>query len=145
MHMLGERHGDVRRDHVFVDKDSDHWRWIDFDYNFEFRENPYGLDLFGLGNILAYVVARGDITRHWIKQNRPQACDSLDGDDFSPVIKIRVMNLKKVFPYLPERLNRVLMHFAAGSRVFYQRVEELLEELLPAIEELPKGGDKEGA
>ncbi|MEW5912526.1 MAG: serine/threonine protein kinase [Thermodesulfobacteriota bacterium] len=145
LHRQGERHGDVRRDHVFVDQDSGTWRWIDFDYNFDFRENPYGLDLFGLGNILAYAVARGEVTLYWIKRQRPELVDGLSADDFSPIIKNRLMNLGKFFPYLPRRLNNVLLHFSAGSRLFYQRVEELLEELGPALEDLPRPAPEEAS
>ena len=67
----------MRRDHLFVDKDSGAWSWIDFDYNFEFKQNPYGLDLFGLGNVLTYAVARRDVTYHRVREEfprRPRAC-----------------------------------------------------------------------
>lgn len=138
LHNQGERHGDVRRDHVFIDRESKSWRWIDFDYNFEFKENPYGLDLFGLGNVLVYAVARGEITFHGLKSEHPELIKDLIVEDFSPVIKNRLMNLRKIYPYLPRRLNNVLLHFSAGSPLFYQRVEELLEELGPAVEELPQ-------
>jgi hypothetical protein len=139
LHNQGERHGDVRRDHLFVDRDSGAWSWIDFDYNFEFRQNPYGLDLYGLGNVLAYAVARRDVTHHVVRENYPQAGDALVSDDFSPVIRNRVMNLKKVYPYLPTSLNNVLLHFSRGAGVFYERVEEMMAELTPAIAELPQG------
>lgn len=137
LHSQGERHGDVRRDHLFVDADSGDWPWIDFDYNFEFRQNPYGLDLFGLGNVLTYAVARRDVTYHTVREEYPQAAEDLQPDDFSPVIKNRLMNLKKIYPYLPASLNNVLLHFSSGAAVFYERVEELMAELTPAIAELP--------
>ncbi len=139
LHAQGERHGDVRRDHVFVDVDTGHWPWIDFDYNFEFTANPYGLDLYGLGNILAYMVACQEVTFHWIKQEHPGAIGGLTAEDFSPVMKNRLMNLKKLYPYLPDSLNNVLLHFSAGASVFYERVEELMADLRPAIAELPPG------
>lgn len=143
LHRQGERHGDIRRDHVFVDQDTGHWRWIDFDYNFEMSENPFGLDLFGLGNVLIYAVAQGDPTVHGIRHSRPELLDELEPGDFSLVIKNRLVNLRKLHPYLPLRLNRVLMHFAASAPVFYTRVEELLSDLAPAVDELPgpEGGE----
>ncbi|MCB2193469.1 MAG: hypothetical protein KQI62_17980 [Deltaproteobacteria bacterium] len=139
LHNQGERHGDVRRDHLFVDSDSGSWSWIDFDYNFEFKQNPYGLDLFGLGNVLAFAVGRRDLTHYWVRREFPEAAEELRPEDFSPVIKNRLMNLKKVYPYLPDSLNNVLLHFSRGSGVFYERVEELMAELTPAIAELPQG------
>jgi hypothetical protein len=143
LHAHGERHGDIRRDHLFLDNQSGLLRWIDFDYNFDFRENPFGLDLFGLGNVLCYVVGRGIPTLHELKKNHDPALERLDTGDLSPVIPSRVFNLKKLFPYIPEALNRVLMHFSAAAPVFYESVPELLADLLPAITQLP-GGQEPG-
>ncbi len=137
LHAHQERHGDIRRDHLFVETGSGQFRWIDFDYNFEFRESPYGLDLFGLGNVLCYVVGRGIPDLHDLKRNRPEVLERLDTGDLSLVIPNRVFNLRKVYPHLPERLNLVLMHFAAASEVFYESVEEILADLLPALDDLP--------
>lgn len=138
LHGQGERHGDIRRDHIFVHSRDQHWVWIDFDYNFDFKQSPFGLDLFGLGNVLCYVVGRGIPTLHQIKRQSPQTLDRLDTGDLSPVIPNRVFNLKKLYPYLPEELNRVLMHFAASAPIYYERVEEMIEDLRPAIAKLPQ-------
>jgi hypothetical protein len=137
LHAHQERHGDIRRDHLFVERGTGQWRWIDFDYNFEFHESPYGLDLFGLGNVLCYVVGRGIPTLHELKKSRPELLERLDTGDLSLVIPSRVFNLRKVYPYIPEKLNRVLMHFAAAAEVFYENVGEILADLLPALDELP--------
>ena len=142
LHSQGERHGDVRRDHVFVDLDSGHWPWIDFDYNFDFMANPFGLDIYGLGNILWFVVACREVTTHWLKSAHPETLERLGVEDCSPILKNRLMNLKKLYPYLPASLNNVLLHFSAGATVFYERVEELLAELEPAIAELPSGEER---
>ncbi|MCB2228058.1 MAG: hypothetical protein KQH53_15365 [Desulfarculaceae bacterium] len=139
LHRRGERHGDVRRDHVLADAASGQWSWIDFDYNYDFMANPFGLDIYGLGNILWFAVGCQEVTSHWLKQERNPALERLRDEDYSPVLKNRVMNLKKVYPYLPDGLNNVLLHFSAGSPVFYERVEELMAELVPAIEQLPQG------
>ena len=61
LHEHGEKHGDVRRDHVYVDAESGLFRWIDFDYNFVHGENIYSLDVFGLGNIIVYLAGMGDL------------------------------------------------------------------------------------
>ena len=44
----GEKHGDIRRDHIIIDRESGNYRWIDFDFNYRHRENIYGYDLFGI-------------------------------------------------------------------------------------------------
>ena len=43
LHAQGEKHGDIRRDHLFIEYGTGQYRWIDFDYTFDFHENPYGL------------------------------------------------------------------------------------------------------
>jgi hypothetical protein len=47
-----------------------------------------------------------------------------------------VVNLRKIFPYIPEDLNRVLMHYSAASEVFYESVPELLADLEPCLDAL---------
>ncbi len=62
LHAQGQVHGDVRWDHILIDEQTGLFRWIDFDYTYHFPEHPFGLDLFGLGNILAAVVGKGPIS-----------------------------------------------------------------------------------
>ncbi|MFH1036130.1 MAG: serine/threonine protein kinase [Pseudomonadota bacterium] len=143
LHGQGERHGDIRRDHIYIHSQNRSWIWIDFDYNFDFKESPFGLDLFGLGNVLCYVMGRGIPTLHQIKQQSPEVLNRLDTGDLSLVIPNRVFNLKKIYPYLPEELNRVLMHFAAATPVYYERVEEIIDDLRPALAQLPQPGEEE--
>jgi hypothetical protein len=57
LHEHGLVHGDVRWDHILFDREMKRYRWIDFDYFFP--ENPFGVDLFGIGKILAYVIGKG--------------------------------------------------------------------------------------
>ncbi|MEJ2033232.1 MAG: serine/threonine protein kinase [Deltaproteobacteria bacterium] len=59
IHARGMRHGDIRRDHLFVEYDTGLFRWIDFDYDFYLPERPFALDIFELGNLLMYIVGRG--------------------------------------------------------------------------------------
>lgn len=137
LHERGERHGDIRRDHLFVETATKNWRWIDFDYNYDLQVNPFGVDLFGLGNVLCYVIGAGIPDTHSLKRENPAVLELLEPGDMSLVLPHRVFNLRKVYPYLPEELNRVLMHFAAATPVFYEHVEELLAELRPALDKLP--------
>lgn len=137
LHGHGERHGDIRRDHIFEHSGDGSWIWIDFDYNFELAESPFGLDIFGLGNVLCYLTGRGIPTLPMLKRERPEALEGLDTGDLSLVIPNRVFNLKKLYPYLPEELNRVLMHFSASAPVYYERVEEIIADLRPVLGQLP--------
>jgi hypothetical protein len=133
LHAHGEKHGDIRRDHLFIEYGTGRYRWIDFDYTFDFHENPYGLDIFGLGNILIYCAGKqvwnmGNLSEGGFSD---ETLNGLDRGDHSLVIRNRVVNLRKLFPYIPAELNNVFMHFSQQTEVFYDTVEEFLDELRP--------------
>lgn len=132
IHANGLRHGDIRRDHLLVEYDTGLFRWIDFDYDFYLPERPFSLDLFELGSILLYLVGCGnfypeDVLAHQ-KMGR-KVLNLLDDNDISLLAKNRIVNLKKLFPYIPKRLNDIGMHFAKGTPVFYDTVTELADDL----------------
>jgi hypothetical protein len=129
LHEHGEKHGDIRRDHILIDRESGHYRWIDFDYNYRHRENIYGYDLFGIGNILAFLVGMGDVLLLDLKKKSHPSLCTLNEEDMNLVFRNRVANLKKIYPYIPEPLNRVLMHFSRGTNWFYETVAQLLDDL----------------
>ena len=66
---------------------------------------------------------------------RVSAC--LEANDFSLLFPHRVINLQKLFPHIPDQLNHVLLHFSRGAEVFYERTEELLEDLRSCEAMLP--------
>ncbi|MBF0317112.1 MAG: hypothetical protein HQL04_02975 [Nitrospirae bacterium] len=136
LHDRDEKHGDIRRDHIIIDDDSGKGRWIDFDYTFASRQNRFGYDLFGLGNILTFIVAGGDVTVQTLQTNNPQLLQRLREEDMNIVFQNRLVNLKKVYPYVAEALNLVLLHFSNGANVFYDTVGELLEDLMEARDKL---------
>jgi hypothetical protein len=136
LHENGEKHGDIRRDHVIKDEMTGRYRWIDFDVTYRHGENRFGYDLFGLGNILMYITGRGDVTTHQLLREDPGILDRLSADDVNIIFHNRVANLRKVYPYIPESLNRVLMHFSVNAPLYYEETRELLEDLGEAREEL---------
>ncbi|MBI4710353.1 MAG: hypothetical protein HY759_04535 [Nitrospirae bacterium] len=129
LHDNGEKHGDIRRDHLIKDSRTGIYRLIDFDYNYLHYENKFGYDLFGLGNVLIHITGRGDITTQDLLHNAPDKFSRLTEDDINIVFHNRVTNLKKIYPYIPESLNRILMHFSTSARVYYNNTMELLEDL----------------
>jgi hypothetical protein len=136
LHDNGERHGDVRRDHLWLESGTGTARWIDFDYAYEAHANPYALDLFGLGNVLLFITGKQIFTpREFAHMD---GADRIVEDDHSLIFRNRLVNLRRLFPYLPEELNRVLMHFAAGSEVFYETVDEFLTDLRPCLDLVPQ-------
>jgi hypothetical protein len=141
LHAHREKHGDIRRDHILIDADSGHFRWIDFDYNYRHRENIYGYDLFGLGNVLIYLVGRGDVLLPDLERRSPGLLSRLTDTDVNIVFNNRVANLRKVYPYIPESLNQILLHFSRGANWFYETTDQLLEDLLHAATDIRAGTD----
>ncbi len=139
LHDHNEKHGDIRRDHIIKDNTTGHYRWIDFDFNYRHGESRFGYDLFGLGNVLLFLTGRGDITTYRLVREDPEVFDRLSEDDVNIVFHNRVNNLRKIYPYIPEKLNRVLMHFSVSAPVYYEETRELLDDLGEAAEELKAG------
>lgn len=132
LHGNGFRHGDIRNDHIIVEKKSGRYIWIDFDYEFESPENPFGLDLFGIGNILIYAVGRAFHNLYMIQNDvytYKNLIDRLEPEDFSIISPNRLVNLRKLYPYVPLMLNNILMHFSIGAPIAYESVDEILEDL----------------
>ncbi len=129
LHDNGERHGDIRRDHILIDQETGDYRWIDFDFNYRHRENIYGYDLFGLGNILVFLAGMGDVLLTDLKRDKDPRLNTLTEEDLNIVFHHRVVNLKKIYPYIPDSLNRVLMHFSRGANRFYDHTSQLLDDL----------------
>ncbi|WP_170302486.1 hypothetical protein [Desulfosarcina widdelii] len=129
LHRQNEKHGDIRRDHILIDRESGNYRWIDFDFNYRHRENIYGYDLFGIGNILIYLVGKGDVLLPDLSRSSHPAMDRITPEDRNIVFHHRLANLKLVYLYIPESLNRILLHFSMGANWYYEHVDQLLEDL----------------
>jgi hypothetical protein len=136
LHDHGEKHGDIRRDHIIWDEETQTNRWIDFDYNYLQGESLFGFDLQGLGNILIFLAGRGDVLVSDLYHNQRHLFDTLWGEDLSIAYKNRVANLKKIYPYIPDSLNRVLLHFSFGANIFYETTSQLLDDLATAREDM---------
>jgi hypothetical protein len=139
LHRHGLKHGDIRRDHLFVDRQDNHFCWIDFDYDFYLPERPYAMDLFGLGNVLLYILGRENFRPNDILSNPllgERVFTSLHVNDLSLVSHDRVFNLQKIYPYVPDVLNDILLHFSAGTTVMYDSVAEFCEDLRAATGQL---------
>ncbi len=136
LHNLREKHGDIRRDHIIHDRRTGRRRWIDFDFNYMHRENMFGYDLFGLGNVLIFITGKGDITTQYLRKDNNPAFSRLSSDDLNIIFHNRVVNLRKIYPYIPEKLNNVLMHFSTGANIFYSETIHFIEDVQEARDEL---------
>jgi len=140
LHDHDELHGDIRRDHLWFEPSTGSVRWIDFDYTYEAGANPFALDIFGLGNVLLFITGKQIYTPGVFEDMEGR--EAIEPSDFSIILKNRLVNLRRLFPYIPESLNRVLMHFSAGARVYYESVAELLDDLRPCLDELPSNKEE---
>lgn len=128
LHKQGLHHGDIRADHIIINSKTDTYVWIDFDY----EVTSLNYDLFCLGNVLQQVVGKG---RHSLDDIRlrpsayPDFNNSLTSRDMSLMFQHRVTNLRKLYPYISEALNEILMRFSVGATDSYKNVDSLLEDL----------------
>lgn len=132
LHENGFRHGDIRNDHLIVERNTGRYVWIDFDYDCASAENPFSLDIFGLGNILLYTVGKGFHTLYSIDADREfygDLIDRVEPGDFSLLDKWRFVNLRKFFSYIPSPLNDILMHFSRDTNIYYEYTQEIIEDL----------------
>jgi hypothetical protein len=134
LHRHNEIHGDIRRDHLLQDTTSKRLRWIDFDFAHGPNENKFVHDLFGLGNILMYIAAGRDITKQVLKEEMPHIQPEIAEDDYNIIFHNRIANLRKIFPYIPEALNRIFLHFSKATTFYYDSAEELLDDLIRAAD-----------
>ena len=132
LHLKGFKHGDIRNDHIIVERKTGNYVWIDFDYDYDAPENPYSLDLFGMGNIILYAVGKGFHNLFMIKNDKYTYGDffeKVEESDFSLLDGSRFVNLRKLYPYIPRMLNDILLHFSKGAPIYYEFIDEILESL----------------
>jgi hypothetical protein len=139
LHHNGFRHGDIRRDHIFVERETDLFRWIDFDYDYYMPEKPFAVDLYELGNLLMYLVVRKNFHPREIMADPhmgEKILNTIKPGDFALLSKNRIVNLQKLFPYIPTGLNNIFLHFSLGTEVFYDTANELALDLETALSTL---------
>ncbi|MFZ5980360.1 MAG: hypothetical protein ACOYVF_06980, partial [Candidatus Zixiibacteriota bacterium] len=134
LHHHGTCHGDIRNDHIIVDRDTGRFRWIDFDLN----QHVSDFDVWSIGNIINYAVGKGINSFHAVLKNVKfplEVRQSLTAADASAFYEYRIMNLKKLYPYISPRLNDILLHFTTTPQSYYNSVGELLEDYYKMLSE----------
>lgn len=135
LHSFGFKHGDIRRDHILIDRGKNHFRWIDFDYDFYLPERPFALDLIGLGNILLFILGRKNFRPMDVLEDPKmgeKVLATVNYNDLSILSQDRIFNLGKLYPILPKIFNDILIHFSSGTEVMYDTVQEFYDELAAA-------------
>ena len=129
LHDAGLCHGDIRNDHLLVERDTDDYRWIDFDL----KQDLPDFDVWSTGNILHCIAGKGFVTFREVLDTRPELSGRLVQEDASVFFPQRVMNLRKVYPYMPARLNDILLRFSFGARACYDKVSQVADELAACV------------
>ncbi len=129
LHEAGLCHGDIRNDHILVESETGSYKWIDFDLDEGFAD----FDIWSIGNILHYVVAKGFLTFREAVGTWPELSGKLSDDDASVFFPYRVMNLGKIYPYLPRKLNEVLLRFSFGAGACYDRISQITDDLAEGL------------
>lgn len=127
LHKLNLCHGDIRNDHIIIDVETDKYRWIDFDL----KQDVTDFDLWSIGNIISYAVAKGIKTfKSVLKSNEfsEKIKCSLSSEDSSAFYEYRIMNHKKLFPYIPENLSNILQHFTIKPKAYYSNIDEFTKD-----------------
>ena len=125
LHEAGLCHGDIRNDHLLIERASGLYKWIDFDLD----ESSAHFDMWSAGNILHCVVAKGFLTFHDAIRSQPGLTATLWREDASVFFPHRIMNLGKVYPYIPAPLNAVLYRFALGAASRYESMAKIERDL----------------
>jgi len=138
LHKNGFCHGDIRNDHIIIEADTGKFKWIDFDL----KQDVTDFDLWSIGNIISYAVAKGLITfAQATKYGRfsQEVINTLSNDDGSAFYNYRIMNLKKLFPYIPDRLSYILQHFTLKPIAYYKSFQQFYEDYCEMLEkDFPK-------
>jgi len=131
-------HGDIRNDHIIIDSTSGKCRWIDFDLS----QNVTDFDIWSFGNIICYAVAKGILTFKSVLKSTifsDEIKSTLSSDDASAFYEYRIMNVKKVYPYISDKLSKILNHFTLRPKLYYTNINELHEDFVEMLEtEFPK-------
>lgn len=120
-------HGDIRNDHIIIERDTGRYRWIDFDLN----QHVSDFDTWSMGNILNYVVAKGITSFSYVMKSEifsDKVKESLVPEDGGAFYEYRVMNLKKLYPYIPDNLSEILLHFTVKPKVYYTSMTKLIRD-----------------
>jgi hypothetical protein len=128
-------HGDIRTDHIIMDADLNIYRWIDFDLHQDFSD----FDIWRIGNVLLFCTGKGSQTFQNVSENKKipkKILDALSKDDASAFLKHMIANLGKLFPYIPKKLNDILMHFSQSTKVFYDNVDQIIDDMGEVLEQL---------
>ncbi len=132
LHRMGEVHGDITPDHIFVETGTGRYRWIDFDYDYKERDHVFVRDILEMGTLLAYVVGKGYLILRDIRLRYPEIAERLRAEDMQSVFPSQLANLKLIYPHVHHELNRILLRFSRGPGAVYRDAKQLAADIARA-------------
>jgi hypothetical protein len=120
LHEMGEIHGDITPDHVFIERTTGRYRWIDFDYDYKEKEDLTSHDVFEMGTLLAFAVGKDYLSYSQLKRTSPELAAKLEPSDMLAIFPNQVANLKLVYPYIDDSINEIILRFSQGSQHPYE-------------------------
>ena len=129
----GQQHGDVRNDHILIERGTGAYRWIDFDYT----TNYLDYDIWSVGNILTYVAGQGIHTCKAAARSLTESREcttSIGPDDALLFHPYRLANLRKLYPYVTEPLNDLLMRFSTSTLDFYEDFATIAQDVREVVD-----------
>jgi len=90
-------------------------------------------DVWSVGNVLHFIAARRIVRIREVLERRPDLVGRISPEDASLFFPYRLMNLGKLYPWLPSPLTGVLRRFTVGECARYKRVDEVVEDLQAAL------------
>ncbi len=134
LHDMKEIHGDISPDHIYVERATGSFIWIDFDYDYSVKEDLVSRDIFEMGTVLSFLVGKDYLSYAEVKQRLPQLADELTVEDMQLVFPNQVANLRLVYPYIHEELNAITMRFSTCASDRYSGALELANDMQQALE-----------
>ena len=129
LHEMNEIHGDISPDHIYVERSTGSFIWIDFDYDYSVKEDLISRDLSEMGTVLSFVVGKDYMSYSEAKQRFPQIAEDLTVADMQLVFPNQVANLRLIYPYIHEELNNITMRFSTCASARYGNALELADDM----------------
>jgi hypothetical protein len=134
LHEMGEIHGDITPDHIYVEKESGRFVWIDFDYDYMEDDDVISHDIFEMGTLLAFVIGKDYLSLSEINNRYPDCFEKLTPKDMQSVFPNQLANLRIVHPHISQELNNIMLRFSKGANENYTDAHDLASDLSKALE-----------
>jgi serine/threonine protein kinase len=136
LHDMGEIHGDITPDHIYVEKDTGRFVWIDFDYDYKEDDDLFGHDIFEMGTLLAFVIGKDYLSLNEINNRYPESFEKITPNDMQSVFPNQLANLRIIHEHIDPSLNGIMLKFSKGSKTRYKSARQLADDLSGAVETL---------